>query len=160
MREAVVIQERSDLRVRLELPGVADSVALVRSVIHTVARAADLDRRLVDDLRMAASEACNNVVLHAYPVSPGPLIFSLAVRADAVELVVRDRGVGIRPGYGHRHGLGVGVSLINALADRAEFMSSSGTGTEVRMTFMRPLPVPEALSHLRVGVWALEDQRS
>jgi len=157
-----VIQERSDndLRVRLELLSVAEAATLVRSVIGAVARAANLDRTLVDDLRTAVSETCNNVVLHAYPVSPGPLIFSLAIRADTVEAVVRDRGAGIRPGCIRNRGLGMGVSLINALADRAEFESSPASGTEVRMTFRRRLLIPEALSHLSVGVWALEGQRS
>jgi serine/threonine-protein kinase RsbW len=157
-----VIQQRSenDLRVRLELVSVADSVALVRSVIQTVARAADLDRMLVDDVRTAVSEACNNVVLHAYPTSPGPLTFSFAIRADTVEAVVRDRGAGIRPGCMRNRGLGMGVSVISALADRAEFESNPGAGTEVRMMFRRPLPVPEALRRFSVGVWALEEQRS
>jgi serine/threonine-protein kinase RsbW len=157
-----VIEQRSenDLRVRLELVSVADSVTLVRSVIRTVARAANLDRTFVDDVRTAVSEACNNVVLHAYPTSPGPLTFSLAIHADTVEAVVRDRGAGIRPGCMRNRGLGMGVSVISALADRAEFESNPGTGTEVRMTFRRPLPVPEALRRLSVGVWALEEQRS
>lgn len=154
-------QRRSDndLRLRLELVSVADSVTLVRSVIRTAARAAGLDRTLVDDLRTAVSEACNNVVLHAYPDSPGPLIFSLAVRDDMVEAVVRDRGAGISPGWTHNRGLGLGVSVINTLADRAEFESNPDNGTEVRMMFKRPLPVPEVLRQLSVGVWALEDQR-
>ena len=99
-------------------------------MIRTVARAANLDRILADDLRTAVSEACNNVVLHAYPTSPGPLIFSLAIRADTVEAVVRDRGAGIRPGCMGNRGLGMGVSVISALADRAEFESNPGTGTE------------------------------
>jgi anti-sigma regulatory factor (Ser/Thr protein kinase) len=157
----VTIRGRSDndLRVRLELTSAADSVTLVRSVIRTVARATDLDRTLVDDLCAAVSEACNNVVLHAYLTSPGPLIFSLAIRADTVEAVVRDRGAGIRPGYVRNRGLGLGVGLINALADRAEFESSAAAGTEVRMMFRRSVRVPETLSRLSVGVWAFEVQR-
>ncbi len=158
----MMIQQRSEnnLRVRLELVSVANSVTLVRSVIRTVARAANLDRILADDLRTAVSEACNNVVLHAYPTSPGPLIFSLAIRADTVEAVVRDRGAGIRPGCMGNRGLGMGVSVISALADRAEFESNPGTGTEVRMMFRRPLPASGAVGRLSVGVWALEEQRS
>jgi anti-sigma regulatory factor (Ser/Thr protein kinase) len=142
------------------LASVADSVTLVRAVIRTLARAANLDRTLVDDLRMAVSEACNNVVLHAYPASPGPLIVSIAIRADTVEAVVRDRGAGMRPGCGRNRGLGLGVSVITTLSDRAEFESNADSGTEVRMMFRRPLPLPEALRQLSVGVWALEDQRS
>lgn len=150
----------TDMRIRLELAGVPESVALARSVIRTVCRAAAIDRELMDDVRTAVSEACNNVVLHAYPAAPGPLIFSMAVRADAVEVVVRDRGCGIRPGPARNRGLGMGVALINSLADRAEFETAPGTGTEVRMTFRRPVAVPERLGRLNLGVWVLAEQRS
>lgn len=149
-------QSDSDIRVRLELTSVADSVALVRSVVRTVSRAAGLDQALADDLRTAISEACNNAVLHAYGPTPGPLSFSLAVRPDAVEAVVRDQGCGIRPGKGRDRGLGMGVALINSLADRAEF-ESSDIGTEVRMLFKRPLLFPAPLS---LEAWALTDPQS
>jgi serine/threonine-protein kinase RsbW len=150
-------QSDSDIRLRLELNSVADSVALVRSVIRTVARTAGLDYALEDDLRTAISEACNNAVLHAYGSTPGPLIFSLAVRNDSIEAVVRDHGCGIRPGTGRNRGLGMGVALINSLADRAEFESSE-IGTEVRMLFKRPLRFPEPFGRLSLEAWGLTDQ--
>ncbi|MDE3133976.1 MAG: ATP-binding protein [Acidobacteriota bacterium] len=149
----------SEIRLRLELASVAESVALVRSVIRSVARTAGLDRLLFDDLRTAVSEACNNAVLHAYERTPGPLIFSLAVRGDAIEAIVRDQGSGIRPGAGRNRGLGMGVALINSLADRAEFESSE-IGTEVRMLFKRPLRFPEPLSEFSLETWGLRDPRS
>ncbi|MGH2871918.1 MAG: ATP-binding protein [Solirubrobacteraceae bacterium] len=152
-------QADSDIRLRLELASVAESVALVRSVIRAVARTAGLDRELVDDLRTAISEACNNAVLHAYERTPGPLIFSLAVRSDAIEAIVRDQGSGIRPASGRNRGLGMGVTLINSLADRAEF-ESSAIGTEVRMLFKRPLRFLEPPSELSLEMWRLKDPRS
>lgn len=157
-----MMHQRSDnaLRLRLELTSVAESVTLVRSVIRTLAKAAELDRFLIDDLRTAVSEACNNVVLHAYPTEPGPLIFSLAIHADVVEAVVRDRGCGITPGVVRNRGLGMGVAVINTMADRAEFESERGSGTEVRMMFKRPVPVPEALSRLSLAVWPLAESGS
>lgn len=150
-------QPDRDLRLRLELVSVADSVGLVRSIIRTVARAGDLDVDLVDDMRSAVSEACNNVVLHAYPSTPGPMVFSLTVQGDRIEAVVRDQGGGIRPGTGRNRGLGMGITLISSLADRAEFESSE-LGTEVRMRFRRPIAEPP--SGLRPGAWMLTDPRS
>ncbi|HWD70184.1 MAG TPA: ATP-binding protein [Solirubrobacteraceae bacterium] len=143
-----------DLRLRLELLSVPDSVRMIRSVLHTVTHADELDPDRMDDMRLAISEACNNVVLHAYPSTPGPLIFSLVVRGDWIEAVVRDQGCGIRPGVARSRGLGMGVTLINALADRAEFETSE-LGTEVRMRFRRPAPPSPPLS---LGVWALTDR--
>jgi serine/threonine-protein kinase RsbW len=153
------VRSDKDLRLRLELTSVPDSVGLVRSVIRTVACAADLDPALVDDMRTAVSEACNNVVLHAYDATPGPLIFSLSVQGDAIELVVRDQGRGIRPGAGRNRGLGMGMTLINSLADRAQF-ESSGLGTEVRMRFKRSACVPEPLERFSLALWELTDPRS
>jgi anti-sigma regulatory factor (Ser/Thr protein kinase) len=148
-----------DMRLRLELISVPASVRVVRSVIWQLARAVELDRALVDDMRSAISEACNNVVLHAYPAIPGPLIFSLAIRGDSIEAVVRDQGNGIRPGAGRNRGLGMGVTLINSLADRAEFESSE-LGTEVRMHFTPPAGVPDSQDQVSLGAWALTDPRS
>jgi anti-sigma regulatory factor (Ser/Thr protein kinase) len=147
------------MRLRLELVSIPASVGLVRSMIREAARAADLDAGLVDDLRSAISEACNNVVLHAYPSIPGPLIFSLAIRGDSIEAVVRDQGNGIRPGAGRNRGLGMGVTLINSLADRAEFESSE-LGTEVRMRFTRAARAPQPQSQVNLEIWALTDPRS
>jgi serine/threonine-protein kinase RsbW len=143
-----------DLRLRLELLSVPDSVGLVRSLIRTVTRAAGLDPALIDDMRTAVSEACNNVVLHAYASTPGAMIFSLTTRGDSIEIVVRDHGCGIRPGLARNTGLGMGVTLINSLADRAEFESSE-LGTEVRMRFRRPAHVPESLEAFSLQRWAL-----
>ena len=132
------LRSEHDIRLRLELTSVPESVGLIRSIIGTVAQTAGTDVALIDDMRTAVSEACNNVVLHAYPDGPGPLIFSLAVRGTYIEAVVRDHGCGIRPGPAPNRGLGMGVVLINSLADRAEFESSE-MGTELRMRFRLPV---------------------
>jgi serine/threonine-protein kinase RsbW len=151
------VSRQNDMRLRLELTSVPEAVRLVRSIVNTVTGAAGLDQPLVEDMRTAISEACNNVVLHAYPDNPGPLIVSLAARGDSIEAVVRDQGGGIRPGPGHNRGLGMGLTLINSLADRAEFQSSE-LGTEVRMQFRCPLSVQPG--QVSLGDWALTDPRS
>lgn len=149
-----------DLRLRLELQSVPDSVGLVRSAIRIAARAGDIDPELVDDMRSAISEACNNVVLHAYPSTLGPLIFSLTVGAEWIEAVVRDQGCGIRAGAGGQsRGLGMGVTLVNSLADRAEFESSE-LGTEVRMQFKRRVRMTDPFDCLSLDAWTLTDPRS
>jgi anti-sigma regulatory factor (Ser/Thr protein kinase) len=144
-------------RIRLELDSLPESVQLVRSVIRTVGTASGLEQGLLDDLSTAVSEACNNVVLHAYPLGSGPLFFSLLIRGDRVEAVVRDRGCGMgRVSIGNR-GLGMGVVVISALADQAEFQTDESVGTEVRMTFRRPVVALDLLDRLNLGVWTLPD---
>ena len=52
-----------------------------------------LDPELIDDIKTAVSEACNNVVLHAYPGGPGLLVVELKISVDGLEIVVADRGL-------------------------------------------------------------------
>src|SRR6476619_3832890 len=63
-----------------------------------------------------------------------------AVGVDGVEFVVRDNGTGIRPHIraDGEAALGIGLSIIQALAPRVEFRDVAGGGTEVRMEFAAP----------------------
>jgi hypothetical protein len=94
-----------------------------------------LDPELLDDLKTAISEACNNVVLHAYGDGTGPLELSLTIDAERVEATVRDRGSGLSRVSPSDDRMGVGLAVISALATRAEFQSEPGEGTLVRMSF-------------------------
>jgi len=119
-------------------------VTLARSVLGAVGDALTLDTELLDDLRTAVSEACNDVVLHAYEAEPGPLIMTLAAAPAGVEVLVRDRGTGIHQVSPRDDRMGVGLPVISALADRTEFRSNPDGGTDVRMLFMSPGADPDA----------------
>jgi anti-sigma regulatory factor (Ser/Thr protein kinase) len=122
--------------VRLELDSTAETLTLVRGALGAVAELLSLDPELLDDLKTAVSEACNNVVLHAYDGTPGPLSVALYVRPEAIEVVVLDAGSGIPPGASTDDRMqGVGLPIIRALARQAEFRDRPGGGTEVRMVF-------------------------
>ena len=95
----------------------------------------ELDPELLDDLKTAISEACNNVVLHAYGEDTGPLQMSLEITEDDFEVTVRDQGAGIQRVSPANNRMGVGLAVISALSRRAEFQSAPGEGTEVRMSF-------------------------
>jgi serine/threonine-protein kinase RsbW len=129
-----VIQDYST--VCLELDSRPECLTLVRGMLAAVAEAVGFEPELLDDLKTAISEACNNVVLHAYDGSTGPLEVTLQIGPDAVEATVRDRGGGIRHvSASSDERMGVGLAVISALADRAEFLSAPDGGTEVRMSF-------------------------
>jgi serine/threonine-protein kinase RsbW len=122
--------------VRLELDSTPETLTLVRGALGAVAELLSLDPELLDDLKTAVSEACNNVVLHAYDGAPGPLSVVLYVEPRAIEVVVRDHGSGIPAGTASDDRMqGVGLPIIRALAERAEFLSPHDGGTEVRMVF-------------------------
>ena len=81
------------------------------------------------------SEACNNVIQHAYGDEPGPFSVDFALASDGLEVQVRDHGRGIRQAAPEHDGLKVGLALMSAVADRAEFIRAPDGGTEVRLCF-------------------------
>src|SRR4029077_8330002 len=86
----------------------------------------------------AVTEACNNVVLHAYPRGAGPLQFEVRSEDDVIQAVVRDHGIGVRPKLRSSRAqiAGIGIPVIQSLAQRVEFRRPSPDGgTEVRMEF-------------------------
>jgi hypothetical protein len=75
--------------------------------------------------------------MHAYEGADGPMDVYLCIQPTELEVIVRDEGVGIRPNV-PEPGLevqGLGLSLIQALTDRVEFLGGMGEGTSVRMSF-------------------------
>jgi anti-sigma regulatory factor (Ser/Thr protein kinase) len=122
--------------VRLELDSRPETLTLVRGVLAGVAELIGLDPELLDDLKTAVSEACNNVVMHAYDGETGPLGVRLYIEPEAIEVVVLDQGPGLPPLASDDETIrGVGLSVIRALAEQAEFLTGPDGGTEVRMSF-------------------------
>jgi serine/threonine-protein kinase RsbW len=134
--------------VRLILASRADNVSLVRELLSGIAEVLEVGAPELDRIRTAVSEACNNVVLHAYRGIEGPLEVEVRLGApDTIAVVVRDRGEGVRrririaedTRVAQDTPLGVGLTVIEALARRVEFRApSDGAGTEVRMEFDAP----------------------
>jgi serine/threonine-protein kinase RsbW len=122
---------------RLSLPAVAENVAVVRQALTGMTEALGIGPGVLADMKTAVSEACNNVVLHAY-VDGGPVeVFAVARNGD-VAVSVRDHGRGIKPEEADldtEHD-GVGLSLITALTADVEIDGAAGEGTEVRMRFV------------------------
>jgi serine/threonine-protein kinase RsbW len=122
--------------VRLELDSRPETLTLVRGVLAGVAELIGLDPELLDDLKTAVSEACNNVVMHAYEGETGPLAVRMYIDPQTIEVVVLDHGSGLPPLAPADETIrGVGLSVIRALAERAEFRAVPDGGTEVRMSF-------------------------
>jgi serine/threonine-protein kinase RsbW len=126
--------------VRLSLPGSAENVLVVRQALSGVAASLALDPIETNDINTAVTEACNNVVMHAYGGQEGPLEVDISAHPGGVEVVVRDRGDGIRPSEPEPDDThaGMGIPVIHALTRRAELTDRAGGGTKVRMEFDTP----------------------
>ena len=121
----------------LNMPARPEGVGVVRQALAGMADALAFDASVLSDMKMAVTEACTNVVVHAYDEDEGILEVEMRAAEDGLEIVVRDHGSGIQP-RPTRHSppaLGLGLPLIAALSDAFELRGSAGSGTEVRMTF-------------------------
>ncbi len=118
----------------MSLPALAENVAVVRHALAGLAEEIGMDSAGIADLKTVVTEACMNVVVHAYEGEPGPLGV-LAVPVDGgLTVTVRDSGVGIRPRpETESSSLRLGLSLIAALSSRFSFSGGLGRGTEVEM---------------------------
>jgi serine/threonine-protein kinase RsbW len=124
--------------VRLTMPARPEGVAVVRQALAGMADALDFDAAVLSDMKMAVSEACTNVVVHAYDDTDGTLEVDMRADDAGLSIQVRDHGTGIKPRADRSRdvpALGLGLPLIAALSDAFELRGSAGHGTEVRMKF-------------------------
>jgi serine/threonine-protein kinase RsbW len=132
--------------VHLSLPGRPENVLIVRQALNGVADCLALNAIESNDLNTAVTEACNNVVLHAYGEhGEGALEVDVCALPDAVAVVVRDHGRGTAPGEQAgevREQDGMGLAVIDALARDVTFAHTPGGGTELRMEFDAPDATP------------------
>lgn len=119
----------------LSVPADPASVGIVRHVLAGLAEAAGADPAAVSDVRLAVSEACTNVVVHAYTGGArGRLEVEARVERPLLHVVVRDHGRGLGPRL-DSPGLGIGLPILAAVTERVE-LAGSPDGTEVRMAFV------------------------
>jgi serine/threonine-protein kinase RsbW len=125
--------DRSGLQITL--PARAENVAVVRHALAGLADRLGMDAAGVADLKTVVTEACMNVVVHAYPDGhPGPLEVEAVPNEGGLTVAVRDQGMGIQPRPDvDRPSLRIGLTLIAALSSSFEIKGGVGRGTEVRM---------------------------
>jgi serine/threonine-protein kinase RsbW len=145
---------------RLSLTNSAENVLVVRQALTGAAACLALDAIETNDVNTAVTEACNNVVMHAYEGQEGPLEVDLYAVERAIVVVVRDHGRGMGSGEHTDADLdadaeaamtAMGIPVIEALTDDVRFAEPAGGGTEVRMRF--DTPNAAALEPLAGDAW-------
>ena len=126
----------ADCALRLVMPARAENVPVIRHALTGVATALRLDARTVDNLRLAITEACTNVVRHAYDGAAGTLEVRVRSTPEAVTVDVRDFGAGMRPRRGSSS-LGLGLPLIAGVCDGLRIARDADDANVVTMTFLR-----------------------
>lgn len=126
------------MELQLCVPATADNVPLLRHAMAGFLEGRSIDGEIAADVLLAVTEACTNVVQHAYRSDPDggePQIELAAECLDAtIEVSVRDLGRGFAPRI-DSPGLGLGLPVIAALTQTVEIRPLAPHGTEVVMTF-------------------------
>jgi serine/threonine-protein kinase RsbW len=131
-----VAPDSPPLELARSVSAVADQIAGIRHSVLALADAHGMTSSLQADVALAVSEACANVVMHAYVDAPGPGLMTVAAYHDNSALVVTitDDGRGMVPRR-HSPGLGLGLSVMAQLTQALEISSPTPRGTKVQMTF-------------------------
>src|SRR3954468_6423845 len=90
-------QEHETPDFELTLPARAENVAVVRHAFGGLGEALDVPDHALADVKLAVTEACTNVVVHACREAEGPMGVSAALRDGRLTVVVSDEGLGIVP---------------------------------------------------------------
>lgn len=124
------------LALRHRYPATAESVPLARRAVAECAEELGGGDSVTEAIALAVTEACANVVVHAYRDDPavGEMTISLERTNECLRAYVADDGIGMVPRL-DSPGLGLGIPLISQLTDGFELRSRPEGGTEVCMEF-------------------------
>jgi serine/threonine-protein kinase RsbW len=122
--------------IRLTLPARPENIAVVRHVLGAFADVLGLPEVVRENMRLAVTEACTNVVRHAYSGDRGTIDVVVRPDGDVLEVTVSDAGRGVGPSP-DTTGPGLGLPLITALADEVEFERDRHRGSSLMMRFTR-----------------------
>jgi len=128
-------------RLSLRLSPHPASVPVARNALSELCRELGLAGDLTDRVGLAVTEACTNVVLHAYDIDSRDRAFTVhaIVIGSSLAVTVRDAGCGIRepPSPASRNaGLGLGMQLMAQAASSVDVVSRPGVGTRVALRFI------------------------
>lgn len=143
--------------VELRVPSKPEYVSIVRTLITDLAEKMAFSASAVEDVQVAISEACANVVCHAYPDDDhdSEILIRCSTCDDRLVVEVSDTGSGFAGGpypRSHRPNGGLGLVLIRNLMDQVSLNSSPDEGTIVCMVKQQGAgPVQRTSSHQAIS---------
>lgn len=128
---------------KLIVPGKPEYVGAVRLAISSLANNAGFDIEAIEDIKVAVSEACTNIVRHGNvnleEDSYVEYEVSCEIFNDRLSISVADDGAGYNtsnyqePQLPSEEAGGLGIFIIRALMDEVEVESEVGVGTHIKM---------------------------
>jgi serine/threonine-protein kinase RsbW len=126
--------------VELSFPAHSRYLVLARLSLAGIAPVARLGEDTLADLKLAVTEACANVVRHAYPDDVDGIVrLRVSLEPGTLTVEVADDGQGLDTGSlsgwdaSRMREEGMGFSIMRAVVDELEIDSTSATGTVVRL---------------------------
>lgn len=127
--------------IKLTIPAQAEYIDVVRFTLYGIASKAGFSFEDIEDMKVAVSEACNNAVLHAYDNHQhGVIDVTFELVNDTIYISIKDFGNSfmyeqsvIPPVVLNNKPLddivpgGLGIFMMEALMDRVEIRTDSGT---------------------------------
>ena len=126
--------------VKLTIPAKPEYITLGRLALTGIARThpAGVSADVLGDLKLALTEACTNSVRHAYADGNGVVEIVYELYPDRLEVVVVDQGEGFTRGEtvpvdnDDLSEGGLGIAIIEALADELEIAPQEQGGARLR----------------------------
>jgi len=124
---------------KFSLPGKPEYVGTVRMAVAHIAANVGFDIEAIDDIKVAVSEACTNIICHSHSHSDFSYEVLIEREERSLAITVTDRGVGfetdeyVEPVPGETRGSGMGIFIVRALMDEVDIQSEVGVGTNIRM---------------------------
>lgn len=127
----------------IRIPADVNYLIIPRLVISGIGSNLSLSFDTIEDLKISLTEACNNVVKHAYQhntkKSENNISIYFLIKKRLITIIVKDTGKGFDPkilkanNYPIGRGHGLGLFLIESLMDEVELNSTGTYGTEIKM---------------------------
>jgi serine/threonine-protein kinase RsbW len=135
------------------LPLEAETVGIIRSVVKNALQAFGVTQDCVDDISLALSEACTNVIDHAVPGDE----YEVRLQVDEASCIISVTNTG--PGFDAEalddampdpsSARGRGVAIMRSLMDQVDFRSEPEAGTIVHLVKTLAIDSDSALARLR-----------
>jgi anti-sigma regulatory factor (Ser/Thr protein kinase) len=124
-------------QLELTVPSSAENIPLIRHAVAGFLDGHAIPEPLAADVLLAVTEACTNVVQHAY-IDGEREVADIELAADRegpmLTISVRDHGRGFAPRV-DSPGLGLGLPVIAAVTQNVEIRPAPEAGTLVVMSF-------------------------
>ncbi|WP_139995713.1 anti-sigma B factor RsbW [Paenibacillus paridis] len=136
--------------IRLTIPARAEFIDVVRLTLFGIANKAGFSYEEIEDMKVAVTEACTNVVLHAYSnAQPGVVDIRFEIEEKGISIRIKDEGTSFKYEPASKSASlhdkelneisagGLGLFMMHALMDKVEVFSEKGTEVILTKLFGR-----------------------